>query len=816
MKAHFTMTALVGLLTTIAPAYTATFTENFDTWTSGQVGTVASSAVKALNGTDFVSNGAEGSSGKVWLQTTKDGANGQTYTASNGTAPSTEGVAVSLEWPIPANSVVTSVSFYEETSATSNWVYIELQAFDGSNWERVPVTTTTHQESMGAIKDGTTGSDSTDTARFDNLTLANYTKMRIRAWSDTNDTTELGVFIDNLEMVYEPIADQTYTSATTTQNETLAAQASTTAIIGLEVVADGINNPFDLTALELATSGLELADGLKIYATGTSNTFATTNLIHTLTNPTGSSQSINLDTPTALNMGTNYFWIACDIKADATKGNTIDIDCTQIAINNGSGAVNQTPTVTSPGNGLTVVCPANQIEFTGASSTGESDKNWDISSNWTSVTDLSGTYPNKGGSGPHSKTAVINGYGNTIDVRATDIEGWTLSLDITDANVYIQTLRKIQYGSISLWDTAITQKINSGGKLIIEGLNSGAHFEPCFDVTPPAGVVFPNDLNVGGEINLNYRLNTEGSVQYNTISDAITHKLTFDIDNLGTGPYIRTVTRPLITWTSTTSAQSVTIAETPTLLDTSETATLNEVATVEEITNIGDYTVFVDGDGIYLTYAMRDPLTPVIGLELAINDDQLTWSATQELGVKSYQVQQLINGTWTTLEELTAGATVYTTTINPNYEVRLTVIDTDGFTQTFSPNVNGLSHFTYTLNAGWNLLSLPLSDVDFSPLFAAIDGAPMIWENGQYQTVETLQPGQAFFVYTPSATEVRISGVRATGELTLVKGWNLVGVTENQIAPSTADIIYTHDQSYQEVLSSETLIQGIGYWIYQK
>lgn len=208
--------------------------------------------------------------------------------------------------------------------------------------------------------------------------------------------------------------------------------------------------------------------------------------------------------------------------------------------------------------------------------------------------------------------------------------------------------------------------------------------------------------------------------------------------------------------------------------------------------------------------------SPVLGLQIDLNGSVLTWSAEQEVGVASYEVQQLIGGVWTTAEVLSAGAEHYETLINPAYAVRLVVVDYSGFKQTFLPDLAGKAHHSYVLNAGWNLLSMPFADADLTNLRAVVDGEPMVWNGRSYEVIAELKPGMAFFIYASASAEATISGTRTVVPLILGKGWNLVGVTENQLVPEVVEIIYTLDSSYQEIAADHHLIEGVGYWIFKK
>ncbi len=614
---------------------------------------------------------------------------------------------------------------------------------------------------------------------------------------------------------------QTFTSSATTQTLTYAAQGSTRAIAGVEVVIDGTETPFDLTAMTVSTAGLTNVDNLKIYSTGTSSTFATNNLIHTIADPTAAQYIITTfdDGAQTLSTGTNYFWIAYDIKSDAVKGATVNANCSQITIDKTSGVTpeNKTPTAHT-GSGLTITGPANEIQFTGATSTGETDYNWDSAGNWLSpYVDLTGTYPHKGGSGPYGYTAVVDGDGSTIDVRTQDLEGWALTLDITDANLYIDTLRKIQHGS-AIWSQNVTQRINTGGKLIIKNIPAGRHFEPCFDVTPEDGVVIEGTLDVGGKVNPHYRLNTVGSVAYETVVDNLTHNLTFSVNDLGTGTFTKVVTRQLISWADTTTGtQSANIAEAPIVLDQGETESLVQVSDLADLDAIGEFYVYTDttpgSQGIYVDYIARSVTTPAIGLEFAQNGKVLTWSIEDEIDVKEYQIIDAQSGE--ILAVITAGQTTYSYELDNAVPVKLNVIDNSGFQQSYYPENNNKMVTEYKLNKGWNLISLPGKNAELTELKSATTGEFWVWDGNTYQAATTPEIGAGFWVFAPEASSISISAEKSAKPIILTTGWNLVGPTENCPIPEAGFLVYSWNETYQSIVDDNaTLIRGIGYWIF--
>lgn len=151
----------------------------------------------------------------------------------------------------------------------------------------------------------------------------------------------------------------TYTSSTVTQivSGTVDRCATNRQIIGVQVVM-GAGCSSNLTQFQLgAGSSTSLATdvaSIRIYYTGTSNTFAATNeFVPGGTTPTGATNTIN--GAQALVSGTNYFWICYDLNPGANVGNAIDGACSQLVI----AGVNRIPTVTNPaGSGTIAACLA--------------------------------------------------------------------------------------------------------------------------------------------------------------------------------------------------------------------------------------------------------------------------------------------------------------------------------------------------------------------------------------------------------------------------------------------------------------------------
>ncbi len=155
-------------------------------------------------------------------------------------------------------------------------------------------------------------------------------------WSEAEDYTMIVVGLD-----------MQYTSSTTTQvTGGMLLNSTNQAVIGIEVVTSGTQNPISLTSLTVnanGTTNVSEIENAKIFYTGTSSTFAATNQFgSTVATPTTSNFAITGNQ--ALADGTNYFWLTFDIKPNATLNNFVDAECHQVVV----GGSPYTPTVTAP------------------------------------------------------------------------------------------------------------------------------------------------------------------------------------------------------------------------------------------------------------------------------------------------------------------------------------------------------------------------------------------------------------------------------------------------------------------------------------
>jgi hypothetical protein len=136
-----------------------------------------------------------------------------------------------------------------------------------------------------------------------------------------------------------------YTSSTVTQNNTTIVRRGQTnrEVVGLRVIMSPTGVPIRMDSLVVGTSTTLLSNisNLRVWFTGSSSQFATTNQYGTTIATPTTTQTIA--GTTLLNADTNYFWVTYDIAPTALLGDSIDAEITQLYI-----AGLQTPIITSP------------------------------------------------------------------------------------------------------------------------------------------------------------------------------------------------------------------------------------------------------------------------------------------------------------------------------------------------------------------------------------------------------------------------------------------------------------------------------------
>ncbi|MCF8298581.1 MAG: hypothetical protein K9J13_13620, partial [Saprospiraceae bacterium] len=179
------------------------------------------------------------------------------------------------------------------------------------------------------------------------ISLATYAglgniKIRIRGTTGLNYASDMA--IDDIR-IYQSVP-MTYSSSTCLQNtEAVFHGVAEQEIMQIQIVTNGDQNPLTATQFMISTAGTtSLGDiaNIKLWYTGASSTFATTNqfgsmvIIPSASFPISGSQVLLQDT--------NYFWLTYDIPTSANYNGVVDACCTQITISSS----NKIPTVTCP------------------------------------------------------------------------------------------------------------------------------------------------------------------------------------------------------------------------------------------------------------------------------------------------------------------------------------------------------------------------------------------------------------------------------------------------------------------------------------
>lgn len=173
--------------------------------------------------------------------------------------------------------------------------------------------------------------------------------------------------------------------------------------------------------------------------------------------------------------------------------------------------------------------------------------------------------------------------------------------------------------------------------------------------------------------------------------------------------------------------------------------------------------------------------------------------------------------------------------------IELTATDGSGNSASTSFSLTTVAEggfIAFRLESLWNLLCFPFQttgadtpatvflDVDGSALTT---GSPFAWDPGSasYSPVSgQFVAKQAFWVFGPSATTwtkpILPDGVAVDGDLELVKGWNLVGMTQdlelNTLSDQTLSMLSfwrwgSAEQRFSRLQRGDTLRRGQGCWI---
>lgn len=151
--------------------------------------------------------------------------------------------------------------------------------------------------------------------------------------------TAPGWYIDNFIVSGAEGLDQTYLSATATQNETPTAKGKANQVVlQLAVEALGTKNALTADAFEFNTNGSSTTPSLisnaKLYYTGTVDKFSQANQYgSTITSPSG---VFSVSGSQKLESGTNYFWLTYTIDAAAVTGDSVDAEFNMLTLSSGT------------------------------------------------------------------------------------------------------------------------------------------------------------------------------------------------------------------------------------------------------------------------------------------------------------------------------------------------------------------------------------------------------------------------------------------------------------------------------------------------
>ncbi len=128
---------------------------------------------------------------------------------------------------------------------------------------------------------------------------------------------------------------------------TLGQNSINNKILQVQVVTSGSLSPISVSSLKLSTTGcnnpgVDLTNA-KVYYTGMDNSFSTTNLFGTVSNPNG---IYTVNGTATLNSSVNYFWVAYDVSPMAVYGDSLKGCCLQITGTGNMGI--QVPTLSCP------------------------------------------------------------------------------------------------------------------------------------------------------------------------------------------------------------------------------------------------------------------------------------------------------------------------------------------------------------------------------------------------------------------------------------------------------------------------------------
>ena len=132
-------------------------------------------------------------------------------------------------------------------------------------------------------------------------------------------------------------------------------------------------------------------------------------------------------------------------------------------------------------------------------------------------------------------------------------------------------------------------------------------------------------------------------------------------------------------------------------------------------------------------------------------------------------------------------------------------------------NATSEAQFTIHLDAGWNMVSIPVipADASVTAIFGDNITLPVYEYDAGYKSVTSLEPKKGYWVLADSPADIEITGtVPSNLEVTVVPGWNMIGPVSSAVQVSSftgiTPPVYGYDSGYKSVT---TLEQTKGYWV---
>jgi hypothetical protein len=154
-----------------------------------------------------------------------------------------------------------------------------------------------------------------------------------------------------------------------------------------------------------------------------------------------------------------------------------------------------------------------------------------------------------------------------------------------------------------------------------------------------------------------------------------------------------------------------------------------------------------------------------------------------------------------------------------------TATDAAGNTSEFSTALvpaNSPLSINFSINNGWNMLSVPLNvaDPSLGALFPAATGSAFSYTNSSYQPTTTLQRGVGYWLRFPGASSPTVSGTAPGPEsLAVSAGWNLVGsfstaIPVDSVGSVPPGLVLSSFFGFSNAYApADTLKPGGAYWV---